>query len=84
MIILTYKVNELLLINKMEASIRHLYAMGAGLTACNPPGGGNDFVNLFSGPSKAWLCQRTGSELYGNGRRCGLFGPVQAWRHCLI
>jgi len=52
MIILTYKVNRLLSINKMGASIRHLHAMGAGLPTCNPSGGGNGFVNLLVGRAK--------------------------------
>jgi len=36
----------------MEASIRHLHAMGAGLPTCNPSGGGNGFVNLLVGRAK--------------------------------
>jgi hypothetical protein len=52
MIILTYKVNKLLLINKIEASIRRPHVMGAGLPTCNPSGGGNGLVNLLVGPAK--------------------------------
>jgi hypothetical protein len=36
----------------MEASIRHLHAMGAGLAACNPSDGGNGFVSLLLGRAK--------------------------------
>src|SRR5687768_13923397 len=65
MFILTYKVNKRLLINKMEASIRHLHAMGAKLPTCNPSGGGNGFVNVLVGRAKLGFV----SELVENFKR---------------
>jgi hypothetical protein len=69
MIILTHKVNTLVLINQMGARICHLYAMVAGLPACNPLGGGNGFVNL-AGSGLGSPGQASGTEccvVVGNG-----------------